>query len=129
MAKTDAPETVKAAPQPEKKKKEKAKKVKPVKPKLEVPPLVELTITFSRMAFLMVSILAALLSFSAGADLQTIFVRTMVTMIVAGMAFWLVSWWVAQQMIEDRQAELKAKEAEKEAQKLPEEGLLTDVKA
>jgi hypothetical protein len=135
MAKTDPAEAQKAAPPPPPppKKKEKKKKEKPVKQKLEVPPLVDLTIVFSRSAFLLVTVLVALISFSAGCDLQTIFVRTMVSMIVTGLIMWLASWWVTQQVIEDHLAEQKAKKEEEalaQAVALPvDEGLLNDVKA
>ena len=119
MAKAETPEPQKAPPPPEKKK-------KPVKPKLEVPPLVELTIAFSRSAFILVSILVALISYSAGCDLQNIFVRTMVAMIITGLILWLVSWWVMQIVIENQLSEQKEKQTETS---LPDEGLLKDMKA
>jgi hypothetical protein len=118
MAKTETPEAPKpAAPAPEKKKK--------VKQKLEVPPMVDMTIAFSRSAFLMISILVALISYSAGCDMQTIFVRTMIAMIITGLLMWLASWWVTQQVIESHLAEQNTKSAKN----LPDEGLLKDVKA
>lgn len=67
---------------------------------LEVPHLVDMTITFARSAFLLVSMLVALISYGAGSDLQTIFVRTMIAMIVAGLVMWLISWWVTEQVLE-----------------------------
>jgi hypothetical protein len=119
MAKTETPEPQKAAPPPAPEKK------KPKKQKLEVPPMVELTIAFSRSAFILVSILVALISYSAGCDLQTIFARTMVAMIITGLILWLISWWVMQIVIENQLAEQK----EKQGDSLPDEGLLKDMKA
>jgi hypothetical protein len=121
MAKTENSEPQKqtpAAPAPEKKK-EKKPRVK----QIEVPPLVDLTINFSSKAFLLVSLLVALISLSAGCDLLTIFVRTMVTMIVSGLLMWLVSWWITQQYLADQQEQFKAKREE------PADGLIKDVKA
>ena len=98
MAKNETPEPTPAPPAPEKKKEKKPKALPVV-----VPPLVDLTINFSSKAFLLVSLLVALISLSAGCDLLTIFVRTMVTMIVSGLLMWLVSWWITQQYLADQQ--------------------------
>ena len=121
MAKPETLEPQKATPPPSSEK----KKEKPVKRKAELPPMIDLTIAFSRAAFLLVSILVALISYSAGCDMQTIFVRTMVSMIITGLILWLVSWWVMQVVIEDHLAEQKVKHEPN----LPDESLLKDVKA
>jgi hypothetical protein len=114
------PEAQPATPPPPDKKKDKAGKKK-----VEVPPMVDLTITFARAAFLLVSVMVALISYGAGCDWQTIFVRTMVSMISTGMILWLVSWWVTQKVIENYYSDVKAKQANH----LHDEGLLKDVKA
>ncbi len=118
MAKNETPEPKPAAPAPEKKKEK-----KPKAPPVVVPPLVDLTINFSSKAFLLVSLLVALISLSSGADLLTIFVRTMVTMIVSGLLMWLVSWWITQQYLADQQAQSNKKDDDMA------DGMLKDVKA
>ncbi len=118
MAKNETPEPKPAAPAPEKKKEK-----KPKAPPVVVPPLIDLTINFSSKAFLLVSLLVALISLSSGCDLLTIFVRTMVTMIVSGLLMWLVSWWVTQQYLADQQEQSRKKNEE------PIDSLMNDLKA
>ena len=111
------PEPKKGTPPPTEKKKEQASK-RPV-----VPPLIDMTINFSSKVFLMVSLLVALISFGTGCDLTTIFVRTMVAMIVSGLLMWVISWWVTQQYIEDHRQLYKTANHENG------EGVMKDIKA
>ena len=119
MAKPENPEPQQpAVPPPPKKKKE-----KPVKGKMEVPPMVDLVISFSRSVVLLISILVALISISSGCDLQTIFVRFLAALIVSGMVLWLVSWLFTQQYYEN--ALVKPKKDSETA----DDSLMNDVKA
>lgn len=121
MAKADNPEPQKPAapPTPEKKK----KKEKPVKPKIEVPPVVDMVISFSKTTVLLISILVALISINSGSDLQTIFVRALTALIVSGVIIWLVSWMFTQQYLESILTQPK-KDADGS-----EDGMMKDLKA
>jgi hypothetical protein len=119
MAKQENPEPQKPAPvsAADKKKKEKALK------RFMVPPLIDMIIDFSSKAFLLVSLLVALVSFGSGCDLTTIFVRTLVAMIVTGLLMWVLSWWITQQYIAEHQPRYKATNVENS------EGMMKDIKA
>lgn len=121
MAKADLPESQKPAgpPPPDNKK----KKEKKVKPKIEVPPVVDLVISFSRSTVLLISVLVALISINSGCDLQTIFVRSLTALIVSGVVIWLVSWMFTQQYLESI---LPKPKNDSESQ---EDGSMKDVKA
>jgi hypothetical protein len=119
MAKTESEPQKQAAPAPDKKKKEKKPKAK-ANP---VPPVVDLTINFASKTFLLISIMVGLISLGSGADLLTIFVRTMVSMIVSGLLMWLISWWFTQQYLADQQEQTKLKNAENA------DGMMKEIKA
>jgi hypothetical protein len=122
MAKTEPPkQETPPTPPPAPKKKE--KKEKKPKPTIEVPPVVDMTISFSRTATLSVTVIVALFSLSAGADFQTIFVRSTVALIVSGLLLWLISWWVAHTYLEN------AISKENNQQEISSEGLIKDIKA
>lgn len=66
------------------------------KHRIELPPLVEMMIAFSRTAVVLVAVMVALISINLGCDLLTIFIRTMVSLIGSGLLLWLISWWITQ---------------------------------
>jgi len=118
MAKPDKKQPPKQETAPQENKNDSKKKQM-----LEVPPLVDMTITFSRSAFILISILVALVSFGSGSDLQTVFVRTLIAMIVTGLLMWLISWWITEQFFESQIKESAARSEMKD------ENMLKDVKA
>lgn len=122
MSKTESPEAQKLnSPQPSAEKPKKKEKVK--KQRVELPPLIEMTITFSRTSVVLITMVVALISLSTGADLLTLFVRSIVAMMVSGLLLWLVSWWVTQNYFDSM----------REQSKNPEEGIpdgaMKDIKA
>ena len=117
MAKQEVPEPPKqVAPPPPPEKKAKVKKEKPQKPRLDVPPMVDLVITVSRSVVVLLTIFVALITINAGNDLRTIVVRTMAAMIVFGLIMWVVSWAITEQYLENFIS--KAKEEAEKKEKL-----------
>jgi hypothetical protein len=126
MAKNDASESAKPNPAAEKsaearqdKKNDRAKKQR-----VELPPVVEMIISIARSTVLLFAIVVALVSLNAGADVQTIFIRIMVTLMGSGLVLWLATWWITQLYFEN-----VIQKQNSQVGGAPEEGLIKDVKA
>ena len=98
MSKTETPDSSKQNPNtnPAQPADSKPKEKKSKKPRVELPPLVEMVITFAKTTVVLVAVMVALISLNMGADLQTIFIRTMVTLVASGLLLWIITWWLAQ---------------------------------
>lgn len=87
----NAPDQAAAAKLDKKKGKEKRKEKNPKAEQVELPLLIEIAFSFSSIFLILVDIVVAWISFSAGASWTDIFIRVVVSTVIVGFVLWLLS--------------------------------------
>jgi hypothetical protein len=115
-----AAEQVKAEKKP---KKEKVKKQK--EESYELPMLVEIGFSFSSVFLILVDILVAWMSYTAGANWQAIFIRVVISTVAVGFILWLLSLNISNGSLFAAMKHIEEEEEEK--QKASQSGIDQDV--